>query len=624
MKSHYRGDREVAILDKGNGNVVLNFKGVYVTTMEPQIALVLLIIGVSLVLFSLERLPTDVIALGVMLALILTGLLPTADAFSGFGSDTVMMILGLLLLTAALERTGVVELAGRALFRYTGDSPNRVLAVLMTASAGLGAFMSNTASTAFFVPLTIGIANRARISVSRLLMPLAFASILTSSVTLISTSTNLVVSGLMQQYGLAPLGMLELTPVGIPIAIAGLIYMYTLGRRLLPDRTPVDGNGALAVRAYLTEIMIAPESPLIGKTLNESGLGRDLDIKVLRVVREKRRYFSPRADLMLEAGDVLLVEGERDEILKVKDINGIDIKADVKLSDPEVQEDDLRLVEVILMPRSPLIGRTLKGFRFRERYGLQVLAVNRHGETLRRKISQIPLRLGDVLLVQGESENIALMGQTNVFTILSAVEERRVNRPRARTAVIIFVLSLLLATFNVVPLPVAVLIGAMVSFITRCITPEEAYRSVEWKAVILIGSMLALGVAMDKTGTADFLASHIVSLMGGNSPILLLAAFFVLTVILTQPMSNQAAAVVVIPVALRTATQLHLDPRTFAIMIAVAASCSYLTPLEPSCLMVYGPGRYRFMDFLKVGSLLTVLIFIIALVLVPLLWPPVL
>lgn len=590
--------------------------------MEPQITLLLGIIVVTLTLFSMERLPADVIALGVMLTLILTGLLSTEHAFAGFGSDTVMMILGLLLLTAALERTGVVELAGRTMFRYTGDRPNRVLAVIMTASAGLGAFMSNTASTAFFVPLTIGIAQRARISASRLLLPLAFASILTSSVTLISTSTNLVVSGLMQRYGLQPLGLFELTPVGIPIAIAGLIYMYTLGQRLLPDRTAEENNGAFVVRAYLTEFMIVPDSPLSGKTLDESGLGRDLDIKVLRVVREKRRYFAPRADLVLQDGDVLLVEGERDEILKVKDINGIDIKADVKLGDPDLQEEDLHLVEGIIMPRSPLIGRTLKGFRFRERYGLQVLAVNRHGETLRRKISQITLRLGDVLLIQGERDNIALLEQNNVFSVLGSVEGKRVNRPRARTAVIVFVGSLLLASLNIVPLAVAVLIGAMFAFLTRCITPEEAYRSIEWKAIILIGCMLALGTAMDQTGTADFLAARIVEWTGGASPLLLLTGFFVLTVVLTQPMSNQAAAVVVIPVALRTATHLHLDPRTFAVMIAVAASCSYLTPLEPACLMVYGPGRYRFSDFLKVGSLLAVIIYVIAIILVPLIWPP--
>ena len=591
--------------------------------MDPQIALLIVIVGAALILFSIERFPADVIALGVMLTLILTGLLTTEDAFAGFGSDTVLMILGLLLLTAALERTGVVELAGRTIFRYTGDSPNRMLAVIMIASASLGAFMSNTASTAFFVPLVIGIAHRARISVSKLLLPLAFASILTSSVTLISTSTNLVVSGLMQRYRLAPLGVFELSPVGIPIAVAGICYMYFIGRRLLPDRTPVEGDGEYAVRAYLTEVMILPESSLAGKTLDESGLGRDLDVKVLRVVREKKLYFAPRADLVLQQADVLLVEGERDEILKVKDVRGIDIKADVKLSDPELAEEDLHLAEVILMPGSPLIGRTLKGFRFRERYGLQVLAVNRHGETLRRKISQIRFQLGDILLIQGERDNISLLEHNKVFSILSAVEGKRPNLRRARTATTIFVGALLLASFNIFSLPVAVLLGALLAFITRCITPEEAYRSIEWKAIILIGCMLALGIAMEQTGTADFLAGQIVQVMGSSSPYLLLTGFFILTVLLTQPMSNQAAAVVIIPVALRTATQLDLDPRTFAVMIAVAASCSYLTPLEPSCLMVYGPGRYRFADFLKVGSLLTVIIYIIAIILVPLFWPPV-
>jgi di/tricarboxylate transporter len=591
--------------------------------MDPQIALLLAIIAAALVLFSIERLPADVIALGVMLILILTGLLSTEQAFAGFGSDTVMMILGLLLLTAALERTGVVELAGRMIFRYTGENPKRVLLITMVAAAGLSAFMSNTAATAFFVPLVIGIAHRARMSISTLLMPLAFAAILTSSVTLISTSTNLVVSGLMQRYGMPSLGVFELSPIGIPIAAAGIAYMYFIGRRLLPDRSPVEGDGASTVRAYLTEVMILPESSLAGSTLDESALGRDLDVKVLRVVREKKLHFAPRADLVLQEGDVLLVEGERDEILKVKDIRGIDIKADVKLSDPDLAEEDLHLAEVILMPGSPLIGRTLKGFRFRERYGLQVLAVNRHGVTLRRKISQIRFQLGDILLIQGERDNISLLDQSKVFSILSAVEGKRPNLRRARTATAIFVGSLLFASFNVVSLPVAVLFGALLAFITRCITPEEAYRSIEWKAIILIGCMLALGIAMERTGTADFLAGEIVRVMGSSSPHLLLTGFFVLTVLLTQPMSNQAAAVVIIPVALRTATQLDLDPRSFAVMIAVAASCSYMTPLEPSCLMVYGPGRYRFADFLKVGSLLTVIIYIIAIILVPLFWNPV-
>ena len=590
--------------------------------MTVEIIILLVILGVAMILFSLERIPADAVGLGVALSLILTGLLPSDTAFAGFGSSTVMMILGLLILTAALVRTGVVEICGRAILRYTGDEPNRLLAVIMVASATMGAFMSNTASTAFFVPLVFGLAQRARTSPSKLLLPLAFASILTSSVTLVSTSTNIVISGLMTSYDLPPMGMFELAPVGIPIAVVGLIYMFFIGRRLIPDRLAGDNSGEnFGLSNYLTELIILPDSSLIGKTLAESGLGRDLDVTVLQIVRDKNRYLSPRADTRLQENDVLLVEGWRDEILKANDISGIDIKGNINLSNPELEMEETQLVEAILLPRSSLIGRSLKGFRFRERYGVQVLAINRHAETIRRKMSEVLLQLGDVLLVQGPREHIAALEAGNVFRVLTAVENKRPHIQRAPMAIVIFVGALLLATFNLISLPVAVLLGALLSFLTRCITPEEAYRDVEWKAIILIGSMLALGAAMEETGAAKFFAAQLVGLTGETQPAWLLTAFFILTVLLTQPMSNQAAAIVVVPIAIQTALQLDLNPRTFAMMIAVAASCSYLTPLEPSCLMVYGPGRYRFIDFLKVGSLLTVLIYLIAIFLVPLVWP---
>jgi di/tricarboxylate transporter len=590
--------------------------------MTIQIALLLLIIAASLVLFMFEWLSADVTALLVLITLVLTGLLPADQAFSGFGSDAVILILGLLILTAALTRTGVVEMTGRTLLRHMGDNPNRLLMWIMIVSAGLGAFMSNTASTAFFVPITLGIAARSRISPSRLLMPLAFASILTSSVTLVSTSTNIIVSDLMARSGQPPMGMFELAPVGIPVAVFGILYMYFIGRRIIPDRMGgKEEEEEFGGRVYLTEVMILPESPLIGKTLAESGLGQELDLTVVRIVREKTHYLAPHSNTALQENDVLLVEGKSEDILKIKDTTGIAIKADVKLSDPGLQTEDMRLVEAIVLPRSPLIGRTLKGFRFRERYRLQVLAINRRGQTIRSKISQVRLRTGDILLVQGHRGNIALLDEDQTFRVLTTVANERPNLGRAPLAVAIFIGSLLLATFNVVSLPVAVMTGAVLAFITRCITPEEAYREIEWKALILIGSMLALGVAMEHTGTARYLADLIVNWTRGASPLWALAGFFILTVVLTQPMSNQAAAVVVVPVALQTAAQLGLNPRTFAMMIAVAASCSYLTPLEPSCLMVYAPGRYKFMDFFKVGALLTVIIFGMAMALVPVIWP---
>jgi di/tricarboxylate transporter len=591
--------------------------------MTLEIALLILIILLAVVFFCLEWVAADVIALAVLLSLILIpGLLPADQAFAGFGSDTVILILGLLIMTAALLRTGLMDLVARGIIRYTGDHPTRLLLVIMVAAAGLSAFISNTAATAFFVPIVMGLATRAKVSPSKFLLPLAFSSILTSSVTLISTSTNIVISGLMPRFGLEPMGMFELAPVGIPIAIVGLTYMALIGRKMIPNRAnPEELLEDFGVRPYLSEIIILPTSYLVGKTLAESALGRDLDLTVLRLVREKNQHLVPGANTVLQAGDILLVEGKSDEILKIKDTAGIEIKADIKATDPNLQSKDVGLVEAILLPKSPLIGRTLKGLRFRERYGLQVLGINRHGENIRRKLSEAPLRMGDVLLLQGPKANIAALESDNTFRILGKVVENRPNRRRARIALAIFVGSLALGTTQLVPFAVAMLLGVIGVFLTRCITPEEAYREVEWKAIILIGSMLGLGAAMEHTGTAKYLAGVIVDTVGRADPFWLLTGFFFLTVLLTQPMSNQAAAVVVLPVAIETAFQLDLNARTFAMTVAVAASCSYLTPLEPSCVLVYGLGRYRFTDFLKVGSVLTILIYGLAMYLVPKIWP---
>lgn len=592
--------------------------------MTLSIALVLTIIVVALILFAFEWVAADVVALGILLVLIFTGLLPAQEAFLGFGSDTVLMLLGLFILTAALLRTGVVEWAGRLLLQYTGDNPNRLFATIMIAPASLSAVISNTAATAFFLPVVLGVAKRTQTSPSRLLMPLAFASILSSSVTLISTSTNIVISGLLTQYQLPPMGMFELTPVGLPILIVGLTYMFLVGRRLIPDHGNADGISNLGNRLYLSEMEVRPDSPLVGKTLLESGLGRTFDLKVLWLVRGDDRYFIPHVNRRLQAGDLLLVEGQREEILQVESRIGMTLRDNIKLSDPGLKDADIQLAEVMIMPRSPLIGLSLREYQFRDRYGLQVLALYRHGETIRQKIGQIPLRVGDVLLIQGHRTStplISTLEEENVFQVLGTVEEELPLVKRAPLAVAIFAGVLLAAALNLVALPVAVLLGALLVFLTRCITPDAAYRQVEWRALILIGSMLAIGRVMQSTGTDQFLADQIVSLLGGAHPLWLLTGFFVLAVALTQPMSNQAAAIVVVPIAIQAAIQLGLNPRTFVMMIAIAASTSYLTPLEPSCLLVYGPGNYRFMDFLKVGALLTLLIYLVSIVLVPMIWP---
>ena len=590
--------------------------------MTFQIALLLGIVVVTVIFFAADWVSSDVVALGMLLTLMLTGLLVPKDAFAGFGSDTVLMTLGLLILTSALTKTGGVQLVGQAIHRRVQGSENTLVLVLMITVSAMSSLVSNTATTAFFVPVVVGLAAKRRFQASRLLMPIAFASILSSSVLLISTSTNLVVSGLMSGSGLAPLGMFELMPLGLPIAVVGILYMHFIGRRMIPDRGAPEGLvERFGMRSYLTEILILPHSDWVGKTLSESGLGRDLDFTVVQVVRKPDQHLMPREGVRLEEGDVLLVKGAREDVLKVKDTAGIEIRADVTLSDPNLSIADTALVEALVVPGSSLAGRTLRTSRFRDRYGIQVLGLNRHGKNLLSKLSRMTLRVGDVLLLQGHKSNISGIEDDRVLSILGPVAEVLPDRAKALRAFGIFVGALVLAIFGWVPLPVAVLLGAFLTFATQCVSPEAAYREVEWRAIILIACLLGLGVAMESTGTARYLASTLVGWVEGWEPIWLLAGFFVLTTLLTQPMSNQAAAAVVLPIAVQTANQLGLDARPFAIMIAAAASCSFLTPLEPSCLLVFGPGRYRFGDFVRVGAPLACLIFVLSLWLVPVFWP---
>lgn len=587
--------------------------------MTPQIMTCLAILVAAVALFSWDRIAADVVALGVMLAVLATGLLTPEQAFAGFGSSTVMMILGFFIMTAALSHTGIVDTVGRWILAHAGKRPFLLLAIIMISVSTLSVFISNTAATAFFVPVVLGIAAHNNTSPSRLLLPLAFASILTSSVSLISTSTNIVISELMVRAGERPMGMFELAPVGIPIAIAGIAYMLSIGLRLMPDRgRDAASPEELGMRDYTADLVVSEGSPLVGTPLQDSPVGKDTGFAIVRLLRAGKPVTGKEA-ASLEAGDVIVVEGRRRDLLRVKDTPGLELKADLHLANPD--EGETTIVEGVLMPDSPLIGHTLKSAEFHERYGLKVLGLNRAGFRIPRQLSRIRMRLGDVLLLQGSPEHVKELERGNMFNIFGGVDTERLRTSHAAVAVSIFALALVAMTFNIVSMPVAALGGAFLMMLTRCISPEDAYRRVEWKVLILIGALLSLGAAMDQTGTGRYLADQLIGLVGGGSPLLLLACFFVLTVVLTQPMSNQAAAIVVIPIAFETARQLDYNPRSFAMMIAIAASCSYLTPLEPSSLMVYGPGKYRFMDFVRVGFPLTFVIFAIALVAVPWVWP---
>lgn len=593
--------------------------------MSP-IAITLILLLVAVILFATEKIPVDVVGIILVIGLVVTQVLTVQDAVAGFGNDIIITIAGLFILTGGLVKTGIVDSIGRRLFRIAGNNEFLLLFLVMLVGTVSSTFMNNTTAAAMLIPFVLGLAERAKIPPSKLLMPLAFGTILGGSCLLIGTSTNLAVSGAMKNFGLEPYTMFELTPVGVIVALLGILYMLFIGRKILPAR---GGEESLTeqyfMREYISEVIVLPESHLIGKTLAEANINLELDLNVLGIIRGSEQKIAPRASEKIEEGDLLIVEGKLTNILNIKAEAGLEIKPDFKLNDRDLESGDIELFEVMVMRDSRLVGQSLKALNFRQAYDLTVLAVNRHGETFLNKISTLRLRFGDVLLIQGNRRLIEPLVAEGELMMLEDVSSSNLRTEKQRWAITAFIVFLALAlsgTFTSIqfPLAIAALIGVLVLLATRTIRYGELYPLIDFRLLVLIATMMSFGVAMEKTGTDVYLANLIEVYFGQFGPVSVLAGFFILTVILTQPMSNQAAALVVLPVAIQTAVVLGLNPRPFAVIITYAASFSFMTPLEPACVLVYTPGRYRFMDFVKVGTILTIIVFIVSILLVPIFW----
>lgn len=594
--------------------------------MSP-IAIVLILLLVALVLFASEKIPVDVVGIILVVCLVLTGVLTAKQGVAGFGDDIIVTIAGLFVLTGGLVKTGLVDLIGRRLYKIAGDSEFFLTALIMIVAAISAAVLKNTTTTAMFVPVVIGLANRAKIPPSKLLMPLAFGAILGGSCTLIGTSTNLAVSGAFQRFGYEPFSMFELTPVGIVTASFGLVYMLFLGRKFLPSRGGEDSfTEKYKIREYISEVLVLPESNLVGSTIAEADLNAKFDLNVLGIIPAgSEEEIIPGPDQVIRANDLLIVEGIISNILRIKEDASLKIKADFVLNDDLLESGEVELFELMVMKDSRLQGQTLQTLNFRQVYDLTVLAVNRHGETFYTKLSDVTLKFGDVLLVQGKRKNLEPFVVDREMLLLEDVSASSLRTDKRKWAIAAFSLFLGLSLLKVVspiavPLTISVLLGVLLLLATKTVRYTELYSLIDFRLLVLIACMMSFGEAMVNTGADTYLAGLIENYFGDFGGTAVLAGFFVLTVALTQPMSNQAAALVVLPIAIKTALALGLNPRTFAIGITYAASFSFITPLEPACVLVYTPGRYKFMDFVKIGSILTVVVFIVSIILVPIFW----
>jgi di/tricarboxylate transporter len=584
-----------------------------------QIAIVLGLLLVAVIMFAMERLTVDVITLLLLMGLVITGILTPLEAFAGFSNDIIIILASIFVISGALQQSGIMDTVAARLYQFARGSRNRLLLAVMMMIGGISSFMNNTTATAIFIPPVMGVAKTANISPSKLLMPMAFASILGGTCTLIGTSTNVAVSGFISRSGMQPLSLFEITPIGLILLSIGILYLLIIGQHLLPDYKEESLAEEYEIREYLSEIVVLASSTLIGQKIFHSALSQ-MGFRILEVLRDENKFI-PDATSVIKSGDVLLVEGKIEDLMRVKETAGIEIRPEMKLFDETLQTGEIRLAEVIITPQSDLIGKTLKEVNFRLRYGMIVLAFNRHGRLVADKVGNIPLRMGDLLLIQGPIDQLEYVRRHPDMWVLEEVRPS-LNRSRKGMYVIAcFATAIIIGGVGWLPLSIAFLGAAIMTILLKTITIEEAYEFINWKLIILIGGMTAFGVAMEKTGASEFLAGWIVEGLEPFGIRVVLAGLFVLTILFTQPMSNAAAALVVLPIAIQTAQKMGANPRSFAIAIMLAASISFIAPFEPACILVYGPGKYKFIDFVKTGVLLTFILMLVVLFILPVFWP---
>jgi di/tricarboxylate transporter len=603
---------------------------------------VLGILAVAIVLFISDRVRPDLVALGVLAALMAFGILTPNEALQGFSNTTVFIITALFIVGGAVFRTGLADRLGRMILRVGGASEIRLLLVLMVAVAVMSTVISSTGVVALMLPAIISLGARARISPSRLLIPVAFAALIGGSATLIGTPPNLIVSASLQDAGLAPFGFFSFTPLAALLLALVIGFVLLVGRRILPARTPATRKGGIDLQALthyydldqtLFQLVVPEGSPLAGHTLAESRLRAVYGLSVLSVQHATPRPFTPGASSALattdlEPGDVLVVQGSAAEVERLQRETAVEVRLDV----PGEDNDDLRatvgMAEVMLRPRSAAIGKTLRELEFGSQYRLNVLLLRRAGSSEITDPSEVNLQFGDVLVVSGAWRDIFALGRlgSSDFIVLGQdeAEESGLGARLTHAPLVVGVLALMVLAVVINPdlLTLASLAAALAVVVGGALTMSEAYEAIDMKTVVLVAAMIPLSTAMTNVGLVDVLASLLQNTLGSVSPLAVLAGLFIMTSVMTQVLSNTVTTVLLAPLAISTAAAMGVAPQAFLMSIAVAASLAFATPIgSPVNTLVMTPGNYRFADFARIGIPLIGLGFVLALLVLPLLFP---
>ena len=594
--------------------------------MTFEIAFVLGLVLLTFILFVTEKFSLDVTALLILTILFIGGFLSVEEAMSGFSNPAVIIISLLFILSHALQKTRILEYLIVRINQLVSRSRPLGLGVYLLTIAFASALMNNTAIVAIFMPVTIRLAHRYRMSPSKLLIPLSYAAIMGGTLTLVGTSTNLIVNSIYINNDGQPLGMFEFAKFGWITLTIGIIYVLTIAPKILPSRTVTSSlTQSYHMAGYLTEMKLSKDSPLVGSSCQQRNISQNYDVIVLDIQRGDRLITYKVGNEKLQADDILFVKGSVESFLQMKEVEKVSLLTDEKLTQNELEQEDNILIECMVTDQSNLIGKTIVNSNFRKRFYAFILAIRREGSIIRKKIAHVLIQSYDTLLIYGGRKELSKLANTNGFILLGEVEEQLVKVRFWWVSIISIIFTILFAAVGLLPIIKGALLSVVILLALRIITPNEAYQSIHWQVIILIAALIPLGTVIETTGTASFIGDSIAQLVrlfsDSYQPYILLGITYLITMILTEVSSNTATAIIMTPIVLSLSAKMGIDARPLIFGVCFAASASFSTPVGyQTNLMVYGPGGYKFSDFIKVGLPLSITLWLTAIIFIPMIW----
>jgi di/tricarboxylate transporter len=596
--------------------------------MTPDIIFVLGLLFFGFLMFVTEMFSIDVTAMVLLTILFALGYLTPAEALSGFSNPAVITIAFLFIISRALQKTRILEYLIIRVRRLADRSILLGRAVYLFTIGIASAVVNNTAIVAIFMPVSIRLAQKYKMSPSKMLIPLSYSAILGGTLTLVGTSTNLLVNSIyIQTPGVEPMGMFEFMRYGAILMIVGLLYILFIAPMVLPSRTSTSSlTKSYRLGGYLTEMKISPESPLNGRTCLDRGINKNYDVMVLDILRDGKMITSMIRLTKLREGDILFVRGTLENFLRMKEVEKVTLLTDEKLTQEELEQEDNVVVECLITDKSDIVGKSLMAGNFRRRFGSFILAIRREGTIFREKIAHVILHAYDTLLVYGPENKVKELSKTGEFIVLGEVDAELRKQRFWWMTIVVIIGTITLAALGIMPIVKSAMLGVVILLILKILTPQESYQSINWQVIILISALIPVGIVIQKTGTAEWIAGFITSATRSVStevqPQVLLALIYFITIFLTEISSNAATAIIMTPIALAVAQQMGFDPRAFVFAVAFAASASFITPVGyQTNLMVYGPGGYKFSDYIRVGFPLALIFWVMAIFILPVLWP---